>query len=87
MTLEGEVHVLLNSEFFADGQAYVALSRVRRLEQLHFWALDVTRFKAARGVGAAYNGLRQRPLNLDFINTDTLCPPREQVTTLMPLAQ
>ena len=53
MTLEGDVHLLLNSEVFADGQAYVAISRVRRLDQLHFWALDLSRFKAARGVGAA----------------------------------
>ena len=34
-TLDGEVHILLNQEFFAPGMAYVALSRARRLSQLH----------------------------------------------------
>ena len=34
-TLDGDVHVLLNSEFFAAGQAYTALSRARRMSQLH----------------------------------------------------
>ena len=36
-TLEDDVHILLNAEMFAEGQAYVALSRVRRLSQVHFW--------------------------------------------------
>ena len=66
-TLEGDVHILLNGEVFADGQAYAALSRVRRLEQLHFWALDMTRFKAARGVSDAYANLRRRPLTAEHV--------------------
>ena len=36
-TLEDDVHILLNAEMFAEGQGYVALSRVRRLSQVHFW--------------------------------------------------
>ena len=31
------MHILLNAEMFAEGQGYVALSRVRRLSQVHFW--------------------------------------------------
>jgi len=37
MTLPAS-HVLLNQNFFADGQGYVALSRVRRREDLHLLA-------------------------------------------------
>ena len=86
MTLENDVHILLNSEFFADGQAYVAISRVRRLEQIHFWALDVTRFKAARGVASAYDSLRRRPLTPAFI--DAHCAARQTVRNcqLLPLS-
>ena len=51
-TLEDDVHILLNAEMFAEGQAYVALSRVRRLSQVHFWcgphALRRTSHRATR---------------------------------------
>jgi ATP-dependent exoDNAse (exonuclease V) alpha subunit len=41
-TLEGiDIHILLNAEFFAPGQAYTALSRATSLEQIHLWALDL----------------------------------------------
>ena len=46
-TLSGPVHILLNKEFFAEGQAYVALSRVRRLSQLHLWCLERTAIVAS----------------------------------------
>ena len=86
MTLEGDVHVLLNGEFFADGQAYVALSRVRRLEQLHFWALDLARIKAAPGVAGAYASLRRRPLTLEYVSEHTMVRQRMRHDRLLPLA-
>jgi len=61
-TLEGDVHVLLNSDFFADGQAYVALSRCRSLEQLHLWCLDRDAIRADANVSREYKRLGQRRL-------------------------
>ena len=67
-------------------RAYVAISRVRRLAQLHFWALDITRFTAARGVAGAYTRLRERLLTRGHIERH--CVPRDtmQQQQLMPLA-
>ena len=39
--------VLLNNKFFASGQAYVALSRVRRLDDLTLWDYDSNAIKLA----------------------------------------
>ena len=39
--------VVLNNKFFASGQAYVALSRVRRLDDLILWDYDSTAIKLA----------------------------------------
>jgi len=58
-TMTGSVHVLLNREFFAPGQAYVALTRVTTLRQLHFWCLNMDAFVAHPGVEKQYFLLRQ----------------------------
>ena len=58
MTLTQQVHVLPNAEFFAPGQAYVALSRLTKLTDLHLWCLDMSAFKASPAVDRAYEGLR-----------------------------
>jgi hypothetical protein len=66
-TLDGQVHVLLNAEFFAPGQAYVAIGCCRRLSQLHLWMLDMAAFKADSSVASEYAVLRRHPLTLDEI--------------------
>ena len=53
-TLDNDVHVLLNSEFFAPGQAYTALSRARRLKQLHLWGFDLKAIIADPRVAREY---------------------------------
>ena len=68
-TVEGGLHVLLNGEFFAYGQAYVALSRVRRLSQVHLWCLNMDAFKACPRVAQEYSFLRMRPLDRDYVDT------------------
>ena len=40
MTISSKVFVVLDSTFFASGQAYVALSRVKKSAQLHLLAFD-----------------------------------------------
>ena len=40
MTITSNVFVVLDSTFFASGQAYVALSRVKKSAQLHLLAFD-----------------------------------------------
>ena len=40
MTVDSNVFVVMDSTFFATGQAYVALSRVRKSAQLHFLAFN-----------------------------------------------
>jgi len=59
VTWEHALHIVLNSEFFSNGQAYVAISRVRRLSQLHFWAFDMEAFKASPVVDDIYAKLRE----------------------------
>ena len=58
-----KTYVLLNENFFASGQAYVALSRVKRLEDLHLLEFVP---------GAIYLADRQRELlkwmeSVDFV--------------------
>ena len=38
------------SEFFEYGQGYVAIMRVRRLDQLHFWCLNRGAFTVHPGI-------------------------------------
>jgi len=49
-------------QFFSEGQAYVALSRVRRLEQLHLWTLDMDAFRTSPTIAAQYDRLRKLTL-------------------------
>ena len=63
-TIENELHILLNSEFFARGQAYVALGRTRRPEQIHLWALDYDALYADADVVKQYVRLRSDGLRL-----------------------
>ena len=44
------LHSYIDSSIFADGQAYTALSRVRKLENLHLKHLDVSAFKTSSTV-------------------------------------
>jgi hypothetical protein len=78
-TIEGDLHILLNREFFAYGQAYVALSRVRRLSQLHLWSLNMDAFTASPRVEAEYNKLRLRSLTQAYIDMS-----RQTVSLGMP---
>ena len=83
-TLSGPVHILLNKEFFAEGQAYVALSRVRRLSQLHLWCLERTAIVASPLMVAQYERLHARG-ELSRAHVDA-APDRARVRELMPLA-
>jgi hypothetical protein len=64
-------------------QAYVAISRVRSLSQLHLWCLHREAFTSDPRVTAEYNRLRAAPLTADAVNG---CVPRERVRRLLPLA-
>ncbi len=55
MTLSTDVSVYLDSTFFANGQAYVALSRVKRYTQLHLLTYDpVNAIKVSDSVRVLY---------------------------------
>ena len=82
-TLTGDVHILLNREIFADGQAYVALSRVQRLSQLHLWCLEREALQANPTVSAEYERLARFPLDDDAL---ACAPERTVVRHLLPLA-
>ena len=82
-TLAGEVHVLLNGEFFAPGMAYVALSRVSRLSQLHLWGYDASAIHADPRVAAEYDRLQTRRLNSETVQGLLWRRP----TQLSPLVQ
>ena len=71
-------------QFFSEGQAYVAISRVRALEQIHLWCFDTEAFKVAPAVMRAYELLRARPLTFEIINT--AAPLRTRLRHLLPLA-
>ena len=67
-TLDNDVHVLLNSEFFAPGQAYTALSRARRLSQLHLWGFDLKAIIADPSVAREYKRLERRLLTQEHVD-------------------
>ena len=73
-TLESDIHVLLNAEFFAAGQAYTALSRARRLSQLHLWGFDLAAIKADPCVAREYQRLARRPLTRAHVDVARVRP-------------
>ena len=82
-TLSGDVHVLLNAEIFADGMAYVAISRVQRLSQLHLWCLHREAIKANPIVDDVYARLAGRRLDEERVS---MARSRLCVRHLLPLA-
>ena len=83
-TLTGEVHVLLNKEIFAEGQAYVALSRVQRLDQLHLWGCERSAIKANTMVTTEYERLQRWRLTDALV---ALAPERTPVRRLLPMTR
>ena len=73
---------MLNQEFFAPGMAYVALSRARRLAQLHLWCVDLDAIHADPVVEAEYTRLMRRVLTTDEMQR---LPARRSVS-LPPIA-
>lgn len=69
-----QVYVLMNDNFFASGQAYVALSRVKRLEDLHLLEFDPH---------AIYLADRQRIL-LQWMESVDLCTDRGSAGSSRP---
>ena len=67
------------------GQAYVALSRIKRLSQLHLWGLERQAIKASAAVTAQY-ALMRRAWTLDRAFIDSVAPRRVRVRSLLPLA-
>jgi ATP-dependent exoDNAse (exonuclease V) alpha subunit len=47
--------IKLDRSFFADGQAYVALSRVKKMSNLHLIAFDETAIKTSATVQDIYH--------------------------------
>ena len=78
------MHLLLNREIFAEGQAYVALSRVQKLAQLHLWCLHRDAFTSNAAVDAEYVRLLQCPLTDATIEA---APHRDRVRHLLPLVR
>ena len=74
--ITSEVHLLLNKEVFAPGQAYVAITRVRNFHQLHFWALQRSALICDPKVCTEYARLRRLPLDQSFLDDETRCKPR-----------
>eukprot|EP00966_Prymnesium_polylepis_P304567 7036855-Prymnesium_polylepis.2 len=64
-------------------QAYVAISRVRSLSQLHLWFLHREAFISDPRVTAEYGRLRTAPLTAEAVNS---CLPRQPVRRLLPMA-
>ena len=74
----------VNREFFAHGQAYVALSRVTSLMHIHFWELHLDAFTACPSVANQYELLRLRPLTRDYVQQRA--PARQRVVALLPMS-
>ena len=78
-TLEKDIHILVNAEFFAPGQCYTALSRARYLSQLHLWRFDLSAIKAEPRVAREYKRLERRALTRAHIEA-----ARPRVTQTLP---
>ena len=50
------------------GQAYTALSRARRLSQLHLWGFDLAAIKADPRIAREYRRLARRPLTRNHVD-------------------
>ena len=84
MPFDSDEARVLNREIFAEGQAYVALSRDQKLSQLHLWCLHRDALKGYATVDAEYVRLALRPLTDDAI---AAAPRRMRVRHLLPLAR
>jgi ATP-dependent exoDNAse (exonuclease V) alpha subunit len=60
-TLDDDIHIPFHG-FFAEGQVYTAMSRARRLEQLHLWGFDRKAIVAEPEVAREYGRLCARRL-------------------------
>jgi hypothetical protein len=74
--------VCADNEFFAPGMAYVALSRARRLDQLHLWGLDLSAIHADPGIEHEYAKLISRRLTSEIVSSMPFRAP----VALPPLA-
>ncbi len=68
----------LDSNVFAPGMAYVALSRARTLDGLHLTALKTDRIWAERKAVAEYNRLRKKYTDLEELEAGNVRQPKEK---------
>ena len=76
------VSLARSAEFFAPGMAYVALSRARRLDQIHLWGLDLNAIHADARIAGVYARLAQRPLTDVWVQH----APLQQRAAVAPIA-
>ena len=74
MTIDSNVFVVMDSTFFASGQAYVALSRVRKSTQLHFLACDPSEaIKVSNNVRSLYGLPPLKETHVEHTVTKNTC--------------